>query len=355
MESHIVISIGSGTGLASKFWKDVVRPSLAQIGFLSRHHEVHETTSESSITELIINTILPQANKGVAQSIMLLSGDGGVVDTVNALLSGARTDTYKKPIITLLPVGTGNALANSAVVGHDTTMGLRTMFCGSPKELPVFRATFSPGARLLVNEGREERELEGIIDGNPVAYGAVVCSWGFHATLVADSDTAEYRKYGAERFKLAGKEALFTSDGSGPHAYKGKVSILRPGKEDWEAIQRDGHGYVLATLVSNLEAGFTISPSSQPLDGKLQLVHFGNVSGEEAMDIMTKAYHGGQHVEDDKVGYEEIQGLKIELGEEDGRWRRVCVDGKIIRVEKGGWVEVRNDVKAVVDLISRGM
>lgn len=350
---HIVISTGSGTGHAQAFWEQLVRPSLHENGVHGNHYTLHSTTSESSINELIETAVLPQANKGVAQSVLLLSGDGGIVDTVNALLSGDQTETYKKPNITLLPAGTGNALANSAVVGDDNTMGLRTMFCGTSKEVPLIRATFSTGARLLVNEGREERELDGIIDGMPVAHGAVVCSWGLHATLVADSDTTEYRKFGAERFKMAGKEALFPSDGSSPHAYKGRVSILRPGKDDWEDISREEHGYILATLVSNLEAGFTISPSSRPLDGKLWLVHFGHISGDEATEIMTKAYQGGKHVEDDKVGYDEIQRLKIQFDEEDGRWRRVCLDGKIIRVEKGGWVEVRSGVKGVVDLISR--
>jgi len=30
-----------------------------------------------------------------------------------------------------------------------------------------------------------------------------------------------------------------------------------------------------------------------------------------------------------------------EEGDEGGRWRRVCVDGRIVRMEEGGWVEVR--------------
>ena len=66
---------------------------------------------------------------------------------------------------------------------------------------------------------------------------------------------------------------------------------------------------------------------------------------------MGKAFQGGGHVEDERVGYEEISGLRIEFNEEDGKWRRVCVDGKIIRVEKGGWVEVRMGVESVVDLV----
>lgn len=349
---HVVLSTGSGIGLALDIWTRIVKPLFDHFELVEgQRYVLHRTTSETSVTDLIQDTILPKANEGMSQSILLLSGDGGIVDIINALLSGERGMSYEKPLIALLPLGTGNALANSTGITSDGTYGLRTALQGHAKELPLFRATFSAGARLLVNEGRDERQLHGVVDAMPVAHGAVVCSWGHHAALVADSDTAEYRKHGAERFKMAAKEALFPSDGSPPHAYSGKVSILRPGKTNWVVLPKDSHGYILATLVSHLEASFTISPASKPLDGKLRLVHFGNLSGKDAMDVMGKAYQGGKHVEDEKIVYEEITGLKIEFDEEDARWRRVCIDGSIIRVEKGGWVEVRNDVKAVVDLI----
>ena len=353
--AHVIISTGSGTGLASVIWTHLVKLLLNFNGLTEgEHYTTHSTTSETSVAELTQNLILPQANKGIAQSILLLSGDGGIVDIVNALLSAETTESYKKPTITLLPFGTGNAMANSSGITGDGTLGLRTMMLGSAREVPLFRATFSPGARLLVNQGQDERPLEGVFEGKPVAHGAVVCSWGLHAGLVADSDTAEYRKYGAERFKMAAKEALLPSDGGLPHAYKGRVSIRRPNVKEWEEIRCDSneHGYVLATLVSHLESNFNISPSSKLLDGKLRLVHFGQLSGQEAMEVMGKAYQGGKHVEDERVGYEEIEALRIEFDEDDGRWRRVCLDGKSILVEKTGWVEVWGGVGGVVELVS---
>jgi diacylglycerol kinase family enzyme len=153
---------------------------------------------------------------------------------------------------------------------------------------------------------------------------------------------------------MAGKEALYPSDGSLPHAYNGTISIRRPGSTEWQQQPRKEHGYILATLVSQLEAGFTISPASRPLDGKLRLVDFGHLSGEAAMEIMSKAYQGGNHIDDDRVGYTEIEGLRIDFQENDAKWRRVCLDGKIIRVEEGGWVEVHGPVDGVVDLVARG-
>lgn len=112
--------------------------------------------------------------------------------------------------------------------------------------------------------------------------------------------------------------------------------------------------YVLATLVSHLEQPFCISPASKPLDGKLYLVLFGPRGGDDAMRIMGLAYQGGKHVDDGAVRYEEIEGLRIEFEgaeEEEGRWRRVCVDGKIVRVEAGGWVEVRREERRVLDVV----
>ena len=153
-------------------------------------------------------------------------------------------------------MGTGNALAHSSGVTADNTFGLSTLVRGRASDLPLFRATFSPGARLLVDEARREEELplkDG--EGQPLMYGAVVCSWGVHAGLVADSDTAEYRKFGVKRFSMAAKEALYPADGSEPHRYKARVSLLRKGENEWTDLDRAEHTYVLSTLVLQLGEG----------------------------------------------------------------------------------------------------
>ena len=80
-------------------------------------------------------------------------------------------------------------------------------------------------------------------------------------------------------------------------------------------------------------------------------MRFGPLSGEESMRIVGLAYAGGKHVDEDIVGYEEVEGLRIELKEEDGRWRRVCVDGKIVMVEEGGWAEVWRDRRSIIDVL----
>lgn len=348
---HVVVSTASGTGQAQTFYESHLTDTFKSLGFKEQEHFfVHFTKSEETITELTKDVFLPAANAGAVLSIILLSGDGGVVDIINAVLSSDRSPDFACPEITLLPLGTGNALANSLGITADDSMGLTTLMQGQSRPLPILRAKFSPGSKLLVHEGSEEVELHQH-DGYPTYWGAVVGSWGLHASLVADSDTTEYRKHGAERFKMAAKAALFPDDGSSPHKYRGTVSVLRGSQ--WHDLDGSEHAYVLATFVSNLEKGFTISPGTRPLDGKLRFIHLGPMSGNEVMEVMTAAYNEGKHIEDSRVRYEEIDGLKIQFddAEEDGRWRRICIDGKIISVEQSGWVEITKEGAHVLDIV----
>jgi diacylglycerol kinase family enzyme len=382
---HIVVSTGSGTGFASRFYDSVVVPLLALFDIKQdRDYTLHTTTSASSVTNLVEEIFLPAANRGERQSIVLLSGDGGVLDIVNALVTKTRAHDYVQPAITLLPLGTGNATAHSAgLTKNNDTYGLKTWLRGTAaKPLPLFSATFSPGARYLVNQGRSTAPLATDADGRPVTYGAVVLSWALHAGLVADSDAPEFRKFGRERFTKAAEQAMFPADGSAPHVYRGKVSVIpyahaiaesnsaadsASASGEWRPLSRlptgsspvehpepiDRHAYVLVTFNSHLEASFNVSPAAAPLDGILRIVQFGPMSGNEVMGLMTKAFQGGAHVADQRVRYLPVAAVRIEMAEDDaedkdengkggkGRWRRICVDGNIVVLEKGGWVEVK--------------
>ncbi|UPX14691.1 uncharacterized protein EKO05_0005166 [Ascochyta rabiei] len=352
-ETHVVLSVGSGHQKAAVFYEDCVGPLLATL-YPNDHQDfhVHTTQSATSVTELANDLFFTRANAGTALRIIVLSGDGGIIDLVNGLSSHTTSPSYIAPQVVLVPLGTANALYHSINAGKENIWGLTALASSQTRPLPVFTASFSPGARLLTNEARSEEELPAdFSSGQPSLHGAVVCSWGMHATLVADSDTAEYRKFGVERFKMAAKEALYPADGSAAHAYKAKVSVLKG--ETWTPLEENEHMYILATMVSNLEQPFCISPHSKPLDGSLHLVHFGPTSGDEAMRLMGLAYQGGKHIEDPTVNYEAIDGLRIEFDgrEGDARWRRICIDGKIVRVEKDGWVELRKDTRQVLDIV----
>ncbi|EEH39052.1 hypothetical protein PAAG_01514 [Paracoccidioides lutzii Pb01] len=361
---HIIISTKSGTQRASSFYATALKPLLAFLN-LTEHNDysTHLTQSPQTITQLAQCIFLPRARLGIEQTIILLAGDGGLVDVIKVLLSEcSSSDVFRCPVVCLVPMGTGNATANSAEIisGRDATGGLRVLVGGVAKGLPMFRVGFSEGARYVTDEGRGREPICGTGDrgggggegGKGLEiFGVVVFSWGMHASLVADSDTAEYRRFGRERFHMAAKELLFPSDGSPAHVYKGQVTVTPTTKGKGEVLQtrrplkQTEHMYVLATLCSTLEEGFTISPESRPLDGRLRFVYFGPLRSEEIMEIMQLAAQGGRHVVEkrDVVGYEEVEGVRVDFceGEREERWRRVCVDGTIVVVEDGGWVEVK--------------
>jgi diacylglycerol kinase family enzyme len=348
---YVVISTMSGTQQATTLYEKVLKPLLEELGV--KGYEVHKTESEHTIAQLMKSTIIPRAKEGWEQTVILLSGDGGPSDVINAMLSQELKTGTVMPTLALLPMGTGNALAHSSGLTKDDTFGLRSLCRGRGKKVPCFRVTMSKGAKYVVDEGRGRKEItEG--GGKAEIYGAIVFSWGLHASLVAASDTAEYRKHGVERFKMAAQELLAPKDGSESHRYRGRVSVRRSGTggfREFEPMERREHMYILATMVSNLEEHFCISPETKPLDGQMRLVSFGVMDAGELMKVVELAYQGGKHVEDKAIRYEAIEGLRIDFEEEEGKWRQVCIDGKIVAVEKGGWAEVRKDDRQAVSLV----
>ncbi|CAL5866643.1 uncharacterized protein PFLUO_LOCUS852 [Penicillium psychrofluorescens] len=338
---QVVISTRSGTGTAAAVFSDLVQPFLASLG---RDYEVYETETENTIPELARTKFLERACQGIAQTIVLLTGDGGLVDLVDVFYKSDRTVSVP-PTIALIPCGTGNAMASSIGFRSGPMSGLPALLRGQPSSLPVFAAQFSPGSRLVIDEGRDRARID-----DSHLYGAVVASWGFHAALVADSDTAEYRAFGAQRFQMAAQELLYPSDGSVPHAFRGRITLTTP-KGGQEALPDPEHMYVLATLVPRLEKEFLISPDSEALSGQMKLIRFGPLSADQAMSLMTRAYQGGQHVQDDTVTYAEVEGLRIDFQEDEERWRRVCIDGKIVAVEQNGWMAVRKESRGMLEVL----
>lgn len=478
-ELHVVVSTHSGLKLAQGFYEDALRPLLRAVGLQPSEGRggggYQVTVTESSDTIRDFAEALGRDGKGTEKTVILLSGDGGVTDFLNGQdRSPPPPNNSLLPTIALLPLGTGNALFHSLhkplyATGDSNNpapsplvLGVRTLFRGTPSPLPTFRASFSPGAKLIsapteaadtnaspdtTNTTATPDTTTTTTDGTPnptpnstnspsettttttpsnkttpqetttptptptttpitpaddpltpktpVTHliGAVVASYGFHASLVWESDTPAYRVHGSKRFAMAAGELLRVG-----HVYRVGVSVLRKSDEEGGpegeaegeeaaggegfvplvpggaggkgvegvegadgADKRDGEGeksssgfnYVLATLVSNLEKTFSISPASRPLDGRLRLVHFGDVGGAKTMEIMMAAYREGEHVGMPEVGYEDVDEVRVTVAEDDPRWRKVCVDGSIVELEKGGWMRVgrewRERVKVLVD------
>ncbi|KAI6359670.1 hypothetical protein MCOR25_006995 [Pyricularia grisea] len=424
---QVIISTKSGTGLAKAFYESVLSKLLTVFGlrahddhsitstestgsnvagpsyqlFVTRsRHSIRELAQERWSTQALVKAA--QARPSSRQLLVLLSGDGGLVDLLNGAGEpddAAGSSSVAPPAIALLPLGTGNALFHSlhkplykntpetSEPSH-LLIGLRTLFRGEEAPLPTFRASFSPGS-FLVPPAPEDDEEKGQSQEQTISgenqteaaailvdhlLGAIVASHGFHAQLVWESDTAAYRQHGAKRFGMAAAELLKTA-----HAYQVVVDVRSEADDsEWMRIHptlpkdptgdsinesRERFMYVLSTLVSNLEKTFTISPESRPLDGQLRLISFGAVGAEKTLELMQAAYNGGKHVDctwsssdntvedtqtgnDKVVGYNKVEEFKITIQEEDPRWRKVCIDGTIVEIPQGGWMHVRKTGKS---------
>ncbi|KAI0172278.1 ATP-NAD kinase-like domain-containing protein [Hypoxylon sp. FL1284] len=368
---HVVVSTGSGTGLSLKFYGSVLRPLLESWGVrpLAQSADPAErskpnrynlvVTQDADSVRNLAQHLGQATSDAVQHTVVLLSGDGGVIEMLNGKApgdtSGASTSL---PLVAILPLGTGNALFYSlhklvmASAGTPEPSGLvqslRTFFTGRAAPLPSFKAEFSPGSRIIsyALPGGQDAEVESRAGQVAQLHGAIVASYGLHSQLVWESDTPEYRRHGDKRFVMVAQELLKES-----HAYEADVEIASPAPgAPREKIARGRHAYVLAALVSNLERSFTISPASRPLDGRLRLVHFGPVAGDHAMEIMMQARDEGKHVGmtwddggeegEQRVGYDEAAAVKITTREEDARWRKVCIDGTIVELPRGGSMTV---------------
>ena len=111
-----------------------------------------------------------------------------IYDLLNALPKNTHSTESHRITISPIPCGTGNALAmslgiTSIPVGISAFFGVSKVKSIDTSPLPVLR--------ISILEADQER----------VIWAAVVCSWGLHASLVADSDDPEMRRqYGAKRF-----------------------------------------------------------------------------------------------------------------------------------------------------------
>lgn len=358
----VIVSRTSGGGTAERYFNSVMAPFL---DLMSVHASIVHTTSATSISE----TIGDLAARVREQMVILLSGDTGIFDALNAPSGGGSLANIT---LAVFPLGTGNALASSLHTSRGVSP-LAALLFGKPHSLPTFRARFSPGSRLAAT-GAPVPE-EGVT-------GAVVVSWGFHASLVADSENLRGEGVGIERFKIAADENL-----QDPHTYRGNLSILPPGNtEEWRTVRQrpvrngtdfqmgdsplqdspgfyangdkaastpssvasastggsaisQGHFYALATMCSNLEEAFRISPGSIIGERLIRVVHFQPMERADVEYLMGGAYQGGTHVDDERVGYEVARGVRIEVDEEEEKWRRVCVDGATVVLPRDGWVE----------------
>ncbi|ODV81676.1 uncharacterized protein CANTADRAFT_44293 [Suhomyces tanzawaensis NRRL Y-17324] len=304
---YVVDSVKSGKGRDSKtdLYNIVLEPILTA---LAVDHQYVATTSADSIRQFA--STLPE---GQNATVVFISGDTSISEFVNGL-SGVSSGN-----ITIFPIpsGTGNSLALSlGFVDELRAIQRLLQAVEKPAPLNLYDVQFPEGSYFLIQDAIGPQITQ------PLKF-TVVVSWGFHAALVADSDTPELRKNGIERFKLAAFANLQREQ-----KYEGLVSV-------------NGHriegpfAYWVLTSSKKFEPTFEILPEGNIFDDNLYLISFKTEeSSSYIMDIMKQVYDKGSHVHNPKVSYQKISNgdrvLLHTLNSKNKQQRRFCVDGSIV-------------------------
>ena len=102
------------------------------------------------------------------------------------------------------------------------------------------------------------------------------------------------------------------------------------------------HTYILLSRVSHLEPTFPIAPKQSPLSSTISVIQIGPISGAELMNVMLAVYDDSKHLGMKAVGFVDgVTDVDFSVDEEDERWRRICIDGDIVTLEKGGTIEAQ--------------
>lgn len=318
INSKNVIVIDSTKSGVGRNQRDIYKPLLKPILdiFLVVHTYV-DTTSADTVTELA-NSL-----KSGDYSIIIISGDTSVTEFVNGLPQHQK-GTIK---INLIPFGTGNSLALSLGIENEF-IGIQKLLKDSPHHpLNLYRAEI-PANSWLLHEGAPIKPLETSIEF------LVVLSWGFHASLVADSDTKELRKHGLDRFKMAAMKNL-----KAVQEYDATTIIGN------DCIINGPYAYWLVTPSRRFEPTFEILPKGDIFESSLYLVAFKTEVDNDnyIMDIMTQVYNQGSHINNPKVTYKKItdEGLILKFNDLAPDKRRFCIDGTIVQVPEGGEIRIK--------------
>ena len=84
-ELQVIISKLSGTGLATGFFDEILKPVLQTFSIDESRYTVVRTETSKSVLDHAKDSLLRSANGGINQTVVVLSGDGGVVDIINGL------------------------------------------------------------------------------------------------------------------------------------------------------------------------------------------------------------------------------------------------------------------------------
>lgn len=357
----VINSCTAGTKQSSNVYFNIIVPLLKRFGI--SHVYVATTTAQT----------IPNHARSFSNSstVLFLAGDTSISEFFNSLTDQPAARKARKSDSTpaddplhlnliCVPTGTGNAISHS--IGHGSVAkAISRMFLGKLQPLANFKVEFPPGTSVVLPDTDFSEPPSTTTTELSPFHAFAVASWGIHASLVADSDSTEFRKYGIERFKMAAGDNLkreqkyhgpvelsnndtvtsqkvLTSVDSGDHERKTTTT--------YESLSRldKPYSYLLFTLLTQLEKGYYISPAGKPPTAReLYLVDVPYLPNNELQEVLMAPYSGSKHVHDARVNYVRIQPTANEEDKEsvaavirpeetELRNRRWCLDGQILLV-----------------------
>lgn len=93
-ETFVLASTLSGTGLTMEFLDRILKPLLNAFGLKDGQYKVSKTQEASYIRDWAESSLLAKANEGTRQTVIMLTGDGGVVETLNGILASGERSRY---------------------------------------------------------------------------------------------------------------------------------------------------------------------------------------------------------------------------------------------------------------------
>lgn len=305
---YIIDSVLSGTGRQDHkdLWQQILKPTLDLIGGID--YEYLRTTSPSSVLDFAKS--LPSGDA----TVIFISGDTSINEFINGLTPGSGSIT-----IFPIPLGTGNSFSLALSISDEFSAISKLLTTTTSSPLNLYQAQFPKGSQYQI-QGKVQ-ELPSLS-----LKFFIVLSWGFHALLVADSDTPEFRKMGILRFRAAAIENLKQEQ-----RYEGNFKV-------GDSTLQGPFAYWLLTPSQRFEPTFEILPKGSLFDDKLYLVAFNtedDTSGKYIIDIMGEAYNKGSHVNNPKVTYKEVDEGVLNVDNAAGRHTRFCLDGSIIVIPEG--------------------
>lgn len=308
----IIDSVNSGSGRTEKnIYKSILKPLLDKFQIDAEYVSTDSPTAIANFAEK-----LPTDD----YLIIFISGDTSINELVNNL---EMRDGDGSIVVFPIPAGTGNALALSLGI-VDVPTAITKLFTGNISNLHLYQIDLPKGSAYLVNQ-------EKIPIVKPVNF-LVVFSWAFHASLVADSDTPELRKFGLDRFKMAASDNLAREQSYPGQYLVNNKTISGP------------FSYWVLTPAKKFEPTFEILPNGDILDNNLHIVSFN--TDTDIMEVMMQIYQQGQHIHNPKVVYEKVDGkLVLNATTNEPIERRFCIDGAIIALP--GEIEQSIEIKLV--------